>query len=257
MRYFRFLFFLLISYNANIQLFAFEKSAIAQIPYDEVTTVKIFIQQLGNRNYKVAYDLSKVKAWGDYAHFSSTAAFGGIIQTRIDIIEQLPNETGKAVVYVEAFYADEVNGNNNFKQKFYLQQFGNNWKIVGMKLVQKTGTTTKTSDYSGSYGVTSRDNCCTEYRGITISKVKGTIYKFELSLVVGSDDEQQENGCGCEFMGDDEGQIAIENGKATYKHTDEYANYTYIFEFKNNTLKITAEGDTGWRYYPDGIYKKK
>lgn len=245
--------------DINYENTDYESSALETVidASTETSTVQSFVSALGNSDYQSAYDLTKVKAWGSFEKFSSTKAFGGITSTRIDKIEQLPNEDGKSVVYVEAFYADQVNGNANFKQKFYLQQFGADWKIVKMKLLSKEGADAANTDYSGSYGFTLRDDCCTQSNGLTLTKIQNNIYEFSIGVYVGSDDEQMANGCACEFMGEDGGQIKVENGKAEYSYSNGEDSYTYFFIFEKNKIKIKSSGFNGWHYSPDGIYKKK
>lgn len=229
-----------------------EIEEIEEFPNTEIGTVEAFISNLGNQDYQAAYDKSKVKLWGSYSKFSSTKAFGGIVETRIDEIEQLPNENGKAVVYVEVFYADAINGDNSFKQKFFLQQFGVDWKIVKMKVVRNKQAKTTNINYSGEYSIEDRGTYVTVSKSLSVKKTKNNEYSFELSVAEGSDDEQMEAGGMGEFYGNDEGTITITSGKALYKSNGE----EYIFQFTESSVKIKTQ-NSSWRIEPDGTYTKK
>ncbi len=101
-----------------------------------IENVELFVKDLGEKNLAAAFKRQKNKTWGDYKHFSSLKAFGGIWDTQIIDIEQKPDEKGKAVVYAEILYKDEINGDKTFTQNFYLQKFDGNWRITDMKLVK-------------------------------------------------------------------------------------------------------------------------
>ena len=98
-------------------------------------TVKSFITALGKKDFENAFQKQKIEAWGNIEKFSSNESFGGIVSTEIKKIEAKPDENGMAVIYAEAFYADSKNGDNTFKQNFYLKQFAGEWKIVKMKVL--------------------------------------------------------------------------------------------------------------------------
>ncbi len=88
--------------------------------------------------------MQKNDDWGDLEQFSSKSAFGGIVSSEIKKISQQADQDGKAVVYAEVFYSDATNGDETFKENFYLKQFGGEWKIVDMKLA--TGNETNNSN---------------------------------------------------------------------------------------------------------------
>ncbi len=191
-------------------------------PKDEVSTVKLFINELGNQNYKDAYDLQAVSSWGNLEKFSSKSSFGGITSTDLKEIKQYPNENGKSVVYAEVFYADPANGNNTFKQKFYLQKFGEKFKIVDMKIVT-ANKKTKSINVAGEYSYTDGD-----YQSSTLSLQKNSKDKYSFSLSVGTFD-----GC----TGQLEGVIFVKNGVSHYKSAD----CELKFEFTSNSVKITEK----------------
>lgn len=95
-------------------------------------TVQAFINHLGNQEFRAAFKLSSVRAWGDYDKFSSTRYFGGIDFTDIKSIQSDGFEDGFAVVNVLAYYRDPINTSSTFQQKFYLKQFGDEWIIMKM-----------------------------------------------------------------------------------------------------------------------------
>ncbi len=100
-------------------------------------TVTSFIKELGDKEFEAAFARQSVKKWGDFKQFSSLKAFGGIWSTDIINIEERPSENGKAVIYAEVSYKDEVNGDDVFKQNFYLEKKAGKWLITDMKLVKK------------------------------------------------------------------------------------------------------------------------
>lgn len=102
---------------------------------DAPAVVKLFVESLGHKDFKTAHYLQKVEKWGSYNQFSSTKAFGGITETIINRIEQLPDENEKAVVFIDAFYYDPVNGDNRLEEKFYLEKFDDGWKITDLKVL--------------------------------------------------------------------------------------------------------------------------
>ncbi len=102
--------------------------------------VKIFVESLGKKDFETAYNLQQNTKWNDYEKFSSTKSFGGINATSINEIRKEDDENGKSVIYVDAYYYDPVNGDNQFKQKFYLQEIDNQWKIVDLKIVEIVGS---------------------------------------------------------------------------------------------------------------------
>lgn len=104
-------------------------------PIDVVTS---FIENLGKQKFNDAFDLQKNPNWKNYDKFISDKAFGGISQTTINKIEQKPDEKDKAVIFVDASYFDPINGDNKFEQKFFLQKFSGEWKIVDMKVTKTT-----------------------------------------------------------------------------------------------------------------------
>lgn len=104
------------------------------------SVVKSFIEDLGKKDFQSAYNKTRVEKWGTFENFSSNKAFGGINATLINEIKQKPDENNNAIVYVDAYYYDPINGDNQFKEKFYLRQFGGDWKIIDLKIVDSGKT---------------------------------------------------------------------------------------------------------------------
>ncbi len=105
-----------------------------------INVVTIFIESLGKKDFETAYNLQQNSKWNDYEKFSSTKSFGGINATSINEIRKENDESGKAVIYADAYYYDPVNGDNQFKQKFYLQKVDKQWKIVDFKIIEIVGS---------------------------------------------------------------------------------------------------------------------
>jgi len=126
------------------------------------------------------------------------------------------------MIYAEVTYQDEVNGDKTFKQKFYLQSFGGQWKIVNMKVV----TSNKTEDteplkIAGEYLFENGDYTS---KSATFEIISRTEYTF--TIFVGD-----AGGC----TGELEGTIEIKNNKATYSSED---CRSISFTFSANTVKI-------------------
>jgi hypothetical protein len=117
------------------------------ISNDPKTVVKNFIENLGQKDFQSAFDKTQVEKWGSFENFSSKKAFGGINATSINVIKQEPDENNNAIVFVDAYYYDPTNGDNRFKEKFYLKQFGGEWKIVDLKII---GTDKKNNEENNS-----------------------------------------------------------------------------------------------------------
>jgi len=114
-------------------------------------TVEKFITDLGNQNFQDAYNLTDNPKWGTEADFSSKDAFGGISATKIIEIEQTENSPEKVTIYADVVYTDNVNGNNQFKQYFYLKKYGDEWKIVDMKLADNNKSDADDNSILGAY----------------------------------------------------------------------------------------------------------
>lgn len=108
---------------------------------EPIEVVKLFIESLGKKDFQTAYNLQKIDSWGTFNDFSSTKAFGGINATSINEIKQLPDENGKSVIFVDAYYYDPVNGDNRFEENFYLQKINDEWKITDFKIVSTKSST--------------------------------------------------------------------------------------------------------------------
>lgn len=99
-------------------------------------TVEKFVELLGTQNFQDAYNLTANPNWGSFSEFSSTNAFGGINETSIYEIKITESSTEKATVYVDAAYYDDINGNSHYKQNYFLQKYGDDWKIIDMEVTE-------------------------------------------------------------------------------------------------------------------------
>lgn len=123
-----------------------EKNAETSAPSTAEETVKSFIKYLGAKDFESAFNLQKNESWGSFEKFKSKESFGGIVKTEILNIETKPDADGCAVVYVEAVYEDAENGDNTFKQNYYLKKYGGEWKIYNMKLAKNSKSASNWSD---------------------------------------------------------------------------------------------------------------
>jgi len=216
---------------------------VNDITYDPTSTVEVFIKRLGNQEFSRAYELQAVKKWGSLDEFSSKNNFGGISSTEIKTIKQNPNEGDKSVVYVEALYNDKYNGNSTFKQKFYLKQFGENWKIVDMKVVKSDESDSNeplqiAGEYSCRIGDYQRKSLSLEIIGRD---------EYEMSLVVG-----EISGCSGELSG----ILHVSNNKAVYSDanfdcrglTFSFSKDKVIISDNNRTCPVGANCDFNGTY---------
>jgi hypothetical protein len=120
-----------------------ENTTESQTILEPIDIVNLFVESLGKKDFETAYNLQKVESWGNYEKFSSTSSFGGINATSINEIKKLDDEEGKTVIYVDAYYYDPINGNNQYKQNFYLEKINEEWKITKLKVVDTEETITK------------------------------------------------------------------------------------------------------------------
>ncbi len=100
-------------------------------------TVIEFINELGKQNFQQAYELTKNHKWGTFSNFGSEKSFGGISATKILETKLSESKSETATVFANVVYTDAINGSNQFQQNFYLQKYGNNWRIIDMKLIKK------------------------------------------------------------------------------------------------------------------------
>ncbi len=147
---------------------------ITQTELQPIEVVKLFINSLGSKDFKTAYNLQKVGSWGDYQQFSSTKAFGGINATAINKIKEIEVNSKNAKIYVDAYYYDPVNGNNRFQQYFYLTKIGDEWKIE--KLEQTINSTKKLEEEINKI----LSNYSFFGNSIDQSKNKNTFYSYSL-----------------------------------------------------------------------------
>ena len=101
---------------------------------DPIVIVTKFINDLGKKDFKSAYEKTDGKIWGTYTDFSSEKTFGCIYSTTIHEISKKPDENGKAVVYADATYLSTA-GSSRYKEKFFLEKINDSWKIVKLKVI--------------------------------------------------------------------------------------------------------------------------
>lgn len=104
---------------------------------DAVKLVRSFIEDLGNRDFKSAYSKQNNKNWGSYEKFSSTSSYGGITSTEIKEIRANYEYGSEAEIYVYYYSYDPSNKDGWYKQTFTVKKFGDNWKIVKSKVIDK------------------------------------------------------------------------------------------------------------------------
>jgi len=223
----------------------------------------LFLEKLGNRDYAGAFELQKNKAWGATVDsFSSPKAFGGVVKTTVLTLEPPKDESGKKMIYAEVTYLDEVNGDKTFKQKFYLQSFGGQWKIVDMKVMTNKNKDTKVDteikkDFSGTYitrGEYGPYYDETAERKIIVNYVSNQKYKFSYywngKEIISGDINISKNT----------GKFEKELNDHLDGEGDTVCKFTFIFS--ENSVEIEDEYG-GFEYSvlgmgktADGIYKK-
>jgi len=129
------------------------ESVIVHLTPDE--TVEEFIQLLGYKSFQDAYNLTANPNWGSYSEFSSKDAFGAINMTIIYELKIVESSNEKATIYAEVAYFDDVNGTNQFQQYFYLQKYGDDWKIINMELTDDNLQNNSSNNSTSNNSVTS------------------------------------------------------------------------------------------------------
>lgn len=125
-------------------------NATTSTTFNAEETVNEFVNLLSTQNFQEAFNLTANPNWGTYSEFSSTNAFGGITMTIVYDLETVESSNEKATVYAEVAYFDDANGTDQFQQNFYLQKYGNDWKIVDMKLVDDAPTNNNNNNNSNT-----------------------------------------------------------------------------------------------------------
>ncbi len=119
-------------------LITFIFSTITFFAYTQTAkeVVENFITSIGKKDFKSAYALQNIPAWGSLEKFSSVKAFGAIYKTEIISIEQKPDDKGNSVVFADAVYYDSINGSKQFEENFYLSKSTGKLKIVKLKVLK-------------------------------------------------------------------------------------------------------------------------
>lgn len=95
--------------------------------------VRNFIDDLGRRDFRSAYEKQMNNSWGTYGQFSSTKSFGGITSTSINDLRLNHELYDDASVTVDYFSNDPSNKDGRYVQEFFLKKFYDGWKIVKVK----------------------------------------------------------------------------------------------------------------------------
>lgn len=98
------------------------------------STVEIFLNALSEQNFTGAFYTQKIASWGNFDHFASKKAFGGITNIAIDSLSYISGDDKKAHVFCNATYYDKINGDADIEQIFTLSYTEGNWYITGMKI---------------------------------------------------------------------------------------------------------------------------
>ncbi|MCA0447309.1 MAG: fibrobacter succinogenes major paralogous domain-containing protein [Bacteroidetes bacterium] len=107
---------------------------------DPGDVVKGFIEDLGRKNYKAAFEKTDETSLGRLDIFKSDKSFGRISSTEIHSVSPRPDEKDTAVVLADASFTS-AKGTERLLQLFYLLKFGGNWKIIGIKVTKDSVTT--------------------------------------------------------------------------------------------------------------------
>ena len=193
------------------------------------TIVKDFLTYLGSQKFEEAYALTDNPTWGSLADFSSIKAFGGIVGVEIiELKEKATFDDNKAEFYAEVYYKDAVNGNNTFKQYFFLKPYGNKWKIVDMKLAsdKSDSNTTKKKVENPQVGIYSYETN-TSAGSFEVTDYYGDDKEFFYEISVAT-----ESGCTGEFT---DGIAAFINGVWIEDESDDCK---LKFIFSKNSVKI-------------------
>ncbi len=200
--------------------------------------LNLFLEKLGSRDYAGAFELQKNKAWGvTVDKFSSPKAFGGVVKTSVLTMYPAKDEARKKMIYAEITYQDEVNGDKTFKQKFYLQSFGGQWKIVDMKVVKSKDDKGGSDDIYGDYSYHFDEVIVNAY--LKITKISDTKIGYEASV-------------------SSEGMTERATGTA-WKQGRKYVSYnepSVTFIFTKGKVVVTDEEERQIPYPISGTFKK-
>ena len=97
------------------------------------STVKQFLNCLGNKEFYKAYSLTDNTTWknkGGASWFSSFDAYGGIDYVSINNISVKEISDDRAYVYVSYFARDLLHTSRNWNQTFVLANNYGEWKII-------------------------------------------------------------------------------------------------------------------------------
>jgi hypothetical protein len=150
-----------------------------------------FLNKLSESNFKEAFELQNNPDWGDYSNFSSTKAFGGIVNVQVDSLKTLSETNNSAEIFCSATYIDNVNGNSKIQQKFILSKKDNKWLITKMKVLEFE----RTADYS-----------CDdfEFAELDLSNITGNGFDFFIFIVSSLPDDNYDEKYAGEIWGEAE-----------------------------------------------------
>lgn len=101
-----------------------------------------FVNALGRRDFRTAYQLQSIKSWGNFRKFSSNSRFGGVTATKIlsspTVVQCLNKSCTQTKIFVRYLSVDPVNdnceGGRIFEQLFWVGLQNNNGKITKAEL---------------------------------------------------------------------------------------------------------------------------
>ena len=182
-----------------------------------------FLLKLSIQNFEDAYKLQKNPNWGNFEHFSSTKAFGGISYVDVEKLKFVSGNSLSAVVNCVAMYGDKINGGSYIDQNFLLSKIDEKWLITGMKV----NSFQKQKNYNDI------DN---EFRyfEFSLSNINKKGFNFYLEAVTYDDCEDYGN-VATEIFGLAE---FTKNNTAVFEDDDCYI--YFIFSKDNSEVEITA-----------------
>lgn len=115
--------------------FNFSESQSSLYKKEAARQVTEWINNLGKRDFKSAYDLMSPSIRGDFESFSSTKKYGGITSTKVYNDETYCYKISDCVFEVLVTYDsfDPANSNGKFTDKFVINNCKGAWEITSIK----------------------------------------------------------------------------------------------------------------------------
>ena len=144
-------------------------------------TVEKYLNFLSDKNFNAAYYSQKIPKWGTLEHFSSKKAFGGITFIAVNELKYVSGNDSEAIVYCDAMYYDNTNGDSDIKQNFTVSKISGNWFITDMKIISFK----RRRNYIDSNGEL-------EHLDISLTNISDTDFDFSIEAVSYDECEQGE-----------------------------------------------------------------